>query len=85
MVEDKDGNIKWEESPKWLEAGYEWLHDYYSIKGESIHEFVEYWYKNDKGNMKQAGHKVFEMPIIEVATGKVTTIGSFKIKLEQKF
>ena len=35
--------------------------------------------------MKQAGHKVFEMPIIEVATGKVTTIGSFKAKLKQKF
>ena len=84
LVEDKDGNIKWEESPKWLEAGHEWVHDYYSIEGESIHEFVEYWYKDDKGNMKQAGHKVFEMPIIEVATGKVTTIERFKAKLEQK-
>ena len=35
--------------------------------------------------MKQAGHKVFEMPIIEVATNKVITIGSFKAKLKQKF
>ena len=84
LVEDKDGNIKLEESPKWLEAGHEWVHDYYSIKGESIHEFVEYWYKDDKGNMKQAGHKVFEMPIIEVSTGEVTTIERFKTELEQK-
>ena len=85
MVEDKDGNIKWEESPKWLEAGHEWVHDYYSIEGESIHEFVEYWYKDDKGNMKQAGHKVFEMPIIEVATNKVTTIENFKANLDKNF
>jgi hypothetical protein len=35
--------------------------------------------------MKQAGHKVFEMSIIEVGTNKVTTIGSFKAKLKQKF
>jgi hypothetical protein len=35
--------------------------------------------------MKQAGHKVFEMPIIEVATNKVTTIGSFKVNLNKNF
>ena len=35
--------------------------------------------------MKQAGHKVFEMPIIEVATNKVTTIGSFKANLNKNF
>ena len=51
MAQDKDENIKWEESPKWLEAE----------------------------------HKVFEIPIIEVITNKVTTIGSFKAKLKQKF
>ena len=35
--------------------------------------------------MKQAGHKVFEMLIIEVATNKVTTIGSFKANLNKNF
>lgn len=51
MAQDKDENIKWEESPKWLEAE----------------------------------HKVFEIPIIEVVTNKVTTIENFKANLDKNF
>jgi hypothetical protein len=51
LAQDKDENIKWEESPKWLEAE----------------------------------HKVFEIPIIEVVTNKVTTIENFKANLDKNF
>ncbi len=66
LVEDSNGNIKWEKSPKWLELGHEMGHTESYVEGtidKNNREFKEYWYTNENGKKIQEGISINDMPV----------------------